>query len=587
VSTLSSWFRLKCAPIFLLAAGLALAAGAAAAAPAPAAAPADDATCLACHGEKQTPAKGAKAPKAPPFIDKAKFGESVHAGNGCASCHADVDLNSHPGKPVAKVACATCHDKPDSTYQASVHGQARKAGDTGAAQCSDCHGTHDIIKANAPLSPVNRDNLGNTCGQCHPDEVKVFRASIHGQAMANGVREAPSCTDCHSEHTIQKLSGANPKVAADVCSRCHGDARLNAKFDLPGNRVSTFFDSYHGMATKMGSKNAANCASCHGYHNVLPASDPHSMVNKANLIATCQKCHPNANEKFSQGTIHQDKNTTGDLGGRIDKWVRNTYLTMIFCVIGGMVLHNLLILRRKLLASLRDPNRTVVRMNTAARIQHALLASSFIALVISGFALKYPDSALSWLMGSSEMVRRGIHRAAACVMIAGGIGHLFFVVFTRDGRKFVMDMLPEVKDVTDVLVSLRHYLVPGTPKPQFKRFGYAEKAEYWAVVWGTFLMAATGLAIWFKLFTTHWAPRWIVDVATTVHYYEAILATLAILVWHFYFVIFDPDVYPINWAWLDGKVTPHHYKEEHPLDHEVVDQLPHDAPAGDADEEEG
>jgi len=575
-----NWFRFKSALIIVMVAGLSLAA-----APAAPAAP-DDATCLACHGEKTAPPKGnKKAPKAPPFVDAARFADSVHAGNGCASCHSDVDLAAHPGKPVAKVACATCHDKPTATYEASVHGQARAAGDTGAAQCADCHGTHEIIKANAPLSPVNRDNLGNTCGQCHPDVVKEVRASIHGQAMAAGVREAPSCTDCHSEHAIQKLKGAKPEVAAEVCGRCHGSARMNAKFDLPANRVSTFQDSYHGMAAKMGSTTAANCASCHGFHNVLPASDPHSSVNKANLIATCSKCHPNASAKFAQGTIHQDKTSVSDLGGRIDNWVRGTYIGMILCVIGGMVAHNLLILRKKLLVSLRDPNRTVVRMTRAARIQHALLASSFIALVISGFALKYPDSALSWLMGSSEVIRRTIHRAAACLMITGAIGHLIFAVFTREGRRFVLDMLPEVKDVTDVLVAVRHYLVPGTPKPQFKRFGYAEKAEYWAVVWGTFLMGATGLMIWFKLYATELVPRWVIDVATTVHYYEAILATLAILVWHFYFVIFDPDVYPVNWAWLDGKVTPHHYKEEHALDHEVVDQLGHEQP-GDGDEDE-
>jgi hypothetical protein len=53
-------------------------------------------------------------------------------------------------------------------------------------------------------------------------------------------------------------------------------------------------------------------------------------------------------------------------------------------------------------------------------------------------------------------------------------------------------------------------------------------------------------------------------VATTVHYYEAILATLAILIWHFYHVIFDPDIYPMNWAWFDGKMSEEQFKEEHP-----------------------
>ena len=557
------WQNIK-TTLLALAFGLALGATTAPAGP--------DAACLGCHSQK---AMGGM------FVDSKKFAGSVHGGNGCTSCHTDVDLQEHPGKPVAPVLCAGCHDKPSASYELSSHGKARKAGNQGAAQCADCHGHHDIVKVNLPSSPVHRDNLGSTCGQCHGEVVREVQGSVHGQAMAAGVREAPSCTDCHSGHAIQGLKHVSPdQLAQQICSRCHGSDRMNAKFDLPADRVTTFLDSYHGMAAKMGSASAATCASCHGFHGILPAADPRSMVNKANLVKTCQKCHANASEKFAFGSIHGNKNDKSDLGGRVNTWVRSLYLSMIFAVIGAMVIHNLLILRKKALISLRDPRRTVVRMSLAARIQHGLLASSFIFLVVSGFALKYP-SYLHWFMGSSETVRRIGHRAAACVMITGAIGHVCFVIFSKEGRRFVQDMLPERKDLTDVFVSLRYYLVPGSRKPEFKRFGYAEKAEYWAVVWGTFLMAGTGLLIWFKLYATQWLPRWAVEVAITVHYYEAILATLAILVWHFYFVMFDPDIYPINWAWLDGKVTPHHYKDEHGLDPDVR-YAPGHEPAGEA-----
>ena len=212
---------------------------------------------------------------------------------------------------------------------------------------------------------------------------------------------------------------------------------------------------------------------------MLPASDPQSSVNKANLVATCQKCHANANEKFALGTVHEDKNEIAR-PGRQDRPLGAQHLPAPHLLRSSAAwsAHNLLILRKKALASLRDPNRTLVRMALAARIQHGLLASSFIVLVISGFALKYPGSGLSWLMGSSELVRRTGHRAAACVMIVGALAHLFYAIFTRNGRTVRLDMLPEAKDLTDVLATLRYYLVPGSPKPQFKRFGYAEKAEY-------------------------------------------------------------------------------------------------------------
>jgi cytochrome b subunit of formate dehydrogenase len=90
--------------------------------------------------------------------------------------------------------------------------------------------------------------------------------------------------------------------------------------------------------------------------------------------------------------------------------------------------------------------------------------------------------------------------------------------------------------------------------------------EYWAVIWGTIIMGVTGLMIWFKIDVTRFLPRWAVDVALTIHYYEAILACLAIVVWHFYHVIFDPDVYPLNWACWKGKVSRHWHEEEHPLE---------------------
>ncbi len=80
--------------------------------------------------------------------------------------------------------------------------------------------------------------------------------------------------------------------------------------------------------------------------------------------------------------------------------------------------------------------------------------------------------------------------------------------------------------------------------------------------------------IWAKVWVGNLLARWWVDVATAIHYYEAILATLAIVVWHFYQVFFDPDVYPMNWAWRDGKMPLDHYREEHGLDTEASADKP-------------
>jgi cytochrome b subunit of formate dehydrogenase len=152
------------------------------------------------------------------------------------------------------------------------------------------------------------------------------------------------------------------------------------------------------------------------------------------------------------------------------------------------------------------------------------------------------------------------------VLLAVGGIHLVYLVVANEGRQLLRDLFPRPRDLTDFGGNCRHLLSAQAAKPKFGRFGYIEKAEYWAVVWGTIIMGVTGLMIWLKIDLTRYLPRWAVDVATTIHYYEAILACLAIVVWHFYHVIFDPDVYPMNWAWLDGKADAHWYQEEHPLD---------------------
>ena len=395
-------------------------------------------------------------------------------------------------------------------------------------------------------------------------------ASVHGKASAGGVREAATCTDCHSEHRIEALKGATAnKVAEQVCSKCHASERINTKFRLPRDRVKTFFESYHGLAAQGGSASAANCASCHGYHRILPSDDPQSPTHPGHLVQTCGKCHPGASANFALSKVHVDDSRDAQIGAVANRWARRFYLALIFGVVGLLGSHNLLDWLRKALESYRWPARSVLRMAKAQRVQHFILLTSFTVLALSGFALKFPDSWLAWIMGSEE-IRRWIHRIAGVVLLGVGGYHLVYIAVTREGRRLVKDLWFRKKDAKDIVTNARYLTGRSRIKAKFGRFGYPEKLEYWAVVWGTVIMGVTGLAIWFKIDVTRFVPRWVVDVATTVHYYEAILACLAIVVWHFYHVIFDSSVYPMNWAWWDGKVTKHWQKEEHPLEKPAV-----------------
>ena len=374
-------------------------------------------------------------------------------------------------------------------------------------------------------------------------------------------------------------------LSRDTCARCHEGVRLSQEFGVPGNRVNSYFDSYHGLASEGGSVVAANCSSCHGVHDILPSSDPRSTINKAHLDATCGKCHKGVTQKFTLTRVHlEDGIHPRDIGSVVVRWVRLIYVVLILLVIGAMFLHNAIIWRSKAVAKRKMQNPFMVRMTTNQRWQHLILLTSFIILVITGFALKFPNSWLAEVLGMGERLRSITHRVAGVALIAAGIYHIFYLAAAREGRRLIWDLAPRPKDLSDAVGTMLYYLGLSKKRPQFNRFNYAEKAEYWALVWGTALMSVTGIMMWAKVWVGNLLARWWVDVATAIHFYEAILATLAIVVWHFYQVFLDPDVYPMNWAWWDGKMPVEHYRHEHGLDAEALAEAEGDKGPGSVSE---
>lgn len=543
-------------------------------------------SCAQCHAEQQ-----------------AAYERSFHAqahkkGDGlaatCVDCHGSPHELLPASDPKSRVnhaniaaTCGTCHGQkfvmeasghsaqPFLSYEESVHGRAVASGSEKAAVCTDCHGAHEILAASDPKSSIFKFNVPATCAKCHNNVQQEFAQSIHGQAIQRGNWQAPVCTDCHGIHSIKAHLDPNSSVSAAnlarvTCARCHEGVRLAQELGVPGSRTTTYLQSYHGLASNLGSQVVANCASCHGVHNILPSTDPRSTVNKANLVRTCGQCHPGVGEKFVLGKVHVDAPLSADIGSLAVRWIRRFYLGMIVAVIGVMLLHNLIIWRRKAVLRRRSEHRLVTRMNTNQRYQHLVLLLSFITLVMTGFALKFPESWFATLLPMNERIRGITHRVAGVVLIAAGVYHMIYILLTRDGRRLVRDFLPVPKDASDAWGTMQHYLGLTPERPQFRRFNYAEKAEYWALVWGLIVMASTGIMLWAKVSFGNLLPRWWLDIATAIHLYEAVLATLAIVVWHFYQVFFDPDIYPMNWTWWDGKMSFEHYREEHALDTETL-----------------
>jgi cytochrome b subunit of formate dehydrogenase len=147
-------------------------------------------------------------------------------------------------------------------------------------------------------------------------------------------------------------------------------------------------------------------------------------------------------------------------------------------------------------------------------------------------------------------------------MVAVSMYHVGYL-FTRRGRGWIRDMAPDVRDIRDVIGNGLYLVGVRKSPPAFERFSYIEKAEYWALVWGTVVMTVTGVALWFENQVLQVVNKWVLDLATIIHYYEAWLAFLAIVVWHLYQNIVNPDVYPMNWTWLTGRISEEQMQHEH------------------------
>ena len=520
-------------------------------------------------------------------------GQAVKYGVPAAKCldchgkpHAILDTRNQ-NSPVYRLnipeTCAKCHNdegkmakynlleaKPVMTYLETVHGKAfKEKGLASAAVCTDCHGSHDLSSPANPKSKIYWSNVPATCGKCHENVLNAYLRSIHGKAVTAGKRDAPVCTNCHGEHTIKSHKDPGSSVYSTViarktCGQCHAAEKIVTKYRLPASRVETYLQSYHGLAGNFGVTTVANCASCHGVHNILPANDTDSDVNKKNLPKTCGKCHPNAGEKLAKGSVHLVPSATQD---KAVFYVTCIYIFLIVMTIGGMLAHNML----DFIAALRIHYRRhqkeagYIRFTLGERIQHLGLVITFILLAYTGFALRYHDAwwALPFTIWNPGFDWRGIvHRVAAFIFIGLALYHAYYLFFTARGKEQLKALMVKQRDFSDFLFTMAYYFGIRKEKPKYGRFNYIEKAEYWALVWGSVVMIITGSMLMFENFFFQYLSKWIFDVARTIHYFEAILAVLAIIVWHWYFNVFHPQQYPVNLSMTTGKVTEEDHRED-------------------------
>jgi nitrate/TMAO reductase-like tetraheme cytochrome c subunit len=221
-------------------------------------------------------------------------------------------------------------------YTESIHGKGLlQSGLVVTAMCTDCHTAHGELPSRNPASSVNRANVAATCGRCHHGIQERFAKSIHSGGISRTRRELPVCGDCHTAHTIRRtdLEGFKLEIMGE-CGRCHKEI------------ARTYFDTHHGKASQLGYAETAKCYDCHGAHDILPVSDPDSRLSRANVVATCQTCHPGATRRFAGYLTHATHHDP-------DKypWLFWTFWGMTSLLVGTLVLggvHTLMWLPRSI-----------------------------------------------------------------------------------------------------------------------------------------------------------------------------------------------------------------------------------------------
>lgn len=273
-----------------------------------------EAYCLTCHSNPELSMTFPSGEVLSLYIDPENLSHSVHSPQGieCEACHTNITTFPHPEQEYADArsfsrayyqACQKCHATNYEKTLDSMHQQAFEAGNLEAPICTDCHGAHDVSDPNEPRAKVS-----TTCSQCHDVIFDQYKNSIHGKALIEENNlDVPVCTDCHGVHNVQDPRTEQFRIQSpEMCAGCHADAELMAKYDLPADVYDIYNLSWHGVEISVYKArwpsiwhDTAVCTDCHGVHTILSTNDPLSSVNPANLLATCQKCHPDAGPNWT------------------------------------------------------------------------------------------------------------------------------------------------------------------------------------------------------------------------------------------------------------------------------------------------
>jgi len=275
--------------------------------------------CFACHAR---PGFQTTLPSGEVLyltVDPQVYGNSVHGEQGflCVHCHGNITGYPHPPLTAAsrrdlslslyRTSCIDCHPAEYDTTLDSVHQVALAGGHPEAAICTDCHGTHNIQPPGRPHSRGSQ-----MCELCHSEIFELYKGSVHGTALlAEGNPDVPSCVDCHQVHSVQgPTTDQFHLFSPQICAECHADPEMMDRYGISTEVLDTYVSDFHGTTVVLFQSIAPDqetnkpvCIDCHGVHDMKQVDDPESQVIKENLLATCQRCHPDATANFPTSWI--------------------------------------------------------------------------------------------------------------------------------------------------------------------------------------------------------------------------------------------------------------------------------------------
>lgn len=519
----------------------------------------DTPVCLDCHSGHGTLSR--LDPASPTFPN--------HVPDLCGRCHRE-------GEKAATRQHSTQHDVVQN-YTMSIHGKGLlKSGLVVTATCADCHTAHRPLPASDPESSVHRKNIPDTCGRCHYGIEETFVRSIHSPLVSERDEEdLPVCSGCHTAHTIRRTDQADFRLEImETCGNCHEEV------------AETYFDTYHGKVSKLGSAGSAKCHSCHGAHDVLPPTDPRSRLSRANIVATCGECHEGSHRRFAGYLTHATHHDPGKYPFLFATfWVMTALLVGTFSFFG---LHTLAWLPLSFREMVRERKKAAgngdrlmfQRFDPIVRQLHFVLILTFFGLALTGMTLKF--SYMPWALWLSKVLggfeaMGVIHRTCAVIMAALFAIHLGVIVQRKfkNGTKWKdlvtgpTTLVPTWNDVLEFIGTMKWFLRRG-PRPSYGRWTYWEKFDYFAVFWGIAIIGSTGFMLWFPEWCTHLLPGWFINVATIIHSDEALLATGFIFTIHFFNTHFRPEKFPMDMVMFTGRVDVDELKREKPRFYEEL-----------------